>query len=158
MTDAAPKPAATFDFAAWETRERERARLAAEVAPGNKAAVYDVLARAGITRVTVGFDGCGDSGQIEGIEAYAGDTAAEFPTGTVELAEPGSDGGKVERSLFTQAEAIEKLAYGFLEETHGGWENNDGAYGEFTFDVKNRTITLAYNERYTASEYSEHVF
>ncbi len=158
MTDATPKPDTTFNFAAWESQERERARLAAEVRSGNGAAVFDVLARAGITLVTVGFDGCGDSGQIESIEAYAGDTAAEFPPTAIELAEPGSDGGKVERSLFTMADAIEKLAYGFLEETHGGWENNDGAYGEFTFDVKNRTITLAYNERYTASEYSEHVF
>jgi hypothetical protein len=158
MTDATPTPDTTFDFAAWETRERERARLAAEIGPGNKAAVFEILARAGITLVTVGFDGCGDSGQIESIEAYAGDTAAEFPPGQIELAEPGSAGGKVERSLFTLADAIEKLAYGFLEETHGGWENNDGAYGEFTFDVKNRTITLAYNERYTDSEYCEHVF
>jgi ParB family transcriptional regulator, chromosome partitioning protein len=50
-----------------------------------------------------------------------------------------------------------KKAHG-LEETHGGWENNDGAYGEFTFDVANRTITLAYNERHMESDYSEHVF
>jgi hypothetical protein len=158
MTDATPEPDTTFDFTAWETQERARARLAAEVRPANKAAVFDVLARAGITLVTVGFDGCGDEGQIESIEALAGDTAAEFPSDQIELAEPGSNGCKVERSPFTMADAIEKLAYGFLEETHGGWENNDGAYGEFTFDVKNRTITLAYNERYTASEYSEHVF
>ena len=34
-----------------------------------------------------------------------------------------------------------------LEQTHGGWENNDGAYGEFTFDVAERTIKLDFNER-----------
>ncbi len=156
MTDAPPTSDTTFDFAAWESQERERARLAAEVRPGNKAAVFEILARAGVTLVTVGFDGCGDSGQIESIEAYAGDTAAEFPPGQIELAEPGPDGGKVEP--FTLRDAVEKLSYDFLEETHGGWENNDGAYGEFTFDVKNRTITLAYHERHMESEYSEHVF
>jgi hypothetical protein len=54
--------------------------------------------------------------------------------------------------------SIERLAYHLLERTHCGWENNDGAYGDFTFDVAERTITLDYNERYTASEYSQHVF
>jgi hypothetical protein len=158
MTDATPVPNTTFDFAAWETQERERARLAAEIRPANKAAVFEMLARAGITLVTVGFDGSGDSGQIESIEAQAGDTAAELPSDQVELAEPAWDGGKIGRSAFTLRDAIEKLAYDFLEETHGGWENNDGAYGEFTFDVATRTITLAYNERHMESDYSEHVF
>jgi hypothetical protein len=41
---------------------------------------------------------------------------------------------------------------------HGGWENNEGAYGEFTFDVAQRTITLDYNERVETSEYSQHMF
>ena len=50
------------------------------------------------------------------------------------------------------------VAYDFLSETHGGWENNDGAYGEFSFDVAARTITLDYNERYTATEFYSHEF
>lgn len=53
---------------------------------------------------------------------------------------------------------IERLVYDLLTDTHCGWENNDGAYGDFTFDVAERTITLDHNERYTASEYSQHVF
>ena len=55
-------------------------------------------------------------------------------------------------------EAVEQLAYDFLSETHGGWENNGGAYGEFTFDVAEGTITLDYNERYTATEFYSHEF
>ncbi len=35
-------------------------------------------------------------------------------------------------------DAIERLAYDFLEETHDGWENSDGAYGDFIFDVAER--------------------
>ncbi len=50
------------------------------------------------------------------------------------------------------------LAYDFLEETHDGWENSDGAYGDFIFDVAERTITLDYNERHMESDYSQHVF
>ena len=53
-------------------------------------------------------------------------------------------------------DAIERLAYDLLEETHGGWENNEGAYGEFVFDVAERTIRLEYNERVMETEYSEH--
>ena len=57
-----------------------------------------------------------------------------------------------------ERDAVEALAYAFLEETHGGWENNEGAFGEFTFDVAERTITLDYNERFESSEYSQHLF
>ena len=158
MTDATSKPDTTFDFAAWETQERERARLAADLRPGNKAAVFDVLAHAGITLVTVGFDGCGDSGQIERIEAHSGDAPAELPSDQVELAESAGISREIKQAPFALSDAIEKVAYDFLEETHAGWEINDGAYGEFTFDVKSRTITLAYNERHMESDYSEHVF
>ncbi len=55
-------------------------------------------------------------------------------------------------------DAIEKLAYDFLEEVHDGWENEDGAYGEFVFDVAERTIRLEYNERVMTTSYSEHEF
>jgi hypothetical protein len=50
---------------------------------------------------------------------------------------------------------IETLAYDLLESEHGGWENNEGAYGEFRFDVADRTITLGCHIRLSSSEYSE---
>lgn len=65
---------------------------------------------------------------------------------------------EIVRETFTVKEAIERLAYDFLEETHGGWENNEGAYGDFLFDVTERMITLNYNERIETSEYTQHVF
>ena len=55
-------------------------------------------------------------------------------------------------------EAIETLVYKVLNQIYGGWENNDGAYGEYTFDVTERTITLDYNERHMESDHSMHVF
>ena len=63
-----------------------------------------------------------------------------------------------ERTVMSVRDAIERLAYDFLEETHEGWENSDGAYGDFIFDVAERTITLEYNERHMESDYSQHVF
>ena len=52
-----------------------------------------------------------------------------------------------ERTAMTVHDAIERLVFDFLGVTHDGWENSDGAYGDFTFDVAERTITLDYNER-----------
>ena len=49
-----------------------------------------------------------------------------------------------------------ELAYDALSDLHGGWENNDGAYGEFVFDTAKRSISLAYYERYTATEDYDH--
>ena len=139
-------------------QQRERARLEADLRPANKTALFDALAAAGVSLVSVAFDGSGDSGQIESIDAFAGEATTEFPAGAIEIAEPLPDGSGVERKTISIHDAIEHLAYDFLEETHGGWEDNEGAYGEFTFDVAERKITLEYNERFIETEYSEHEF
>jgi hypothetical protein len=65
---------------------------------------------------------------------------------------------EIQRQTLTVRETIETVVYDFLRQTHDGWENSDGAYGEFTFDVAERTIKLDYNERYTSSEHYSHEF
>lgn len=60
-----------------------------------------------------------------------------------------------ERSL---SHGIEILCYDFLEQEHGGWENNDGAYGEFTLNVADRTVELEFNGRYTDVHTTTHTF
>lgn len=145
--------------AAWARIDAERAardRLAEEALAANKAALFDVLERAGITSVVVAFDGCGDAGQIESIDARIGGDAAKLPVVEIEIAAPTSDGSALDRRTLPINEAIDELAYAFLEETHEGWEINDGAYGEFAFDVAERTITLDYYERIGTSEYHGH--
>ena len=97
-------------------------------------------------------------GQIENIEAKAGDAVVAIPAGEIEIAEAIWASQSPAALRVSIVDAIERLAYDLLERTHCGWENNDGADGDFTFDVAERTITLDYNERYTASEYSQHVF
>lgn len=62
------------------------------------------------------------------------------------------------RTTRSISQAIEQLAYDFLRETHAGWENNEGAFGNFYFGVAERTITLDFNERFESSEYSQYVF
>ena len=142
----------------WETKRAAQDRLRAELQPLNKAALFDALAAAGVTLVVVSFDGYGDSGQIENVEVKAGDTVVAMPESTIEIAEAVWDQPEPKRATISIADVIEHLVYDLLTDTHCGWENNDGAYGDFTFDVAERTITLDYNERYTESEYSQHVF
>ncbi len=146
------------DWDTFERREQERARLAAEARLLNKAALFDALDAAGIGTVEVRFDGCGDSGQIEELRAQSNGAEVALPEGTIEFAEPRGDRTGMERSAMPIDEAIEALAYSCLEEIHDGWENNDGAYGDFIFDATARIITLAFNARYTESERSEHSF
>jgi hypothetical protein len=142
----------------WETKRAEHERRDAELRPVNKTAVFDALAAAGITIVVVAFDGYGDSGQIENVEAKAGEDLVALPSVEVEIASAVWDKAEPDRTAMTVHDAIERLVFEFLGVTHDGWENSDGAYGDFTFDVAERTITLDYNERYMQSEYSQHVF
>ncbi len=142
----------------WEIKHAAQDRLHAELQPLNKAALFDALAAAGVTAVVVSFDGYGDSGQIENVEVKSGDAVVPMPEGTIEIAEALWDQPEPNRTAVSIADIIERLIYDFLTDTHCGWENNDGAYGDFTFDVAERTITLDYNERYTASENYTHEF
>jgi hypothetical protein len=117
--------------------------------------VFDALAAAGIASVLVEFDGEGDSGQIEYICA---DDSAEIPQTFIEMQQVAWGTGKLDSVQTTLREAIEKLCYDFLDQEHGGWENNDGAYGEFTFDVAERTVNLDFNARFTDSTHFSQSF
>ena len=158
MTENPTTPEVSFDFSRYLAQERAHAERADALRPANKTALFDALARAGITLVTVRFDGEGDSGQIEEIDTLCGETPADLPSGEIAIAEPVWGSPEIQHVTLSVHDAIEKLVFDLLEETHGGWEDGDGAYGDFTFDVKERTITLAYNERRMESDYSEHVF
>jgi hypothetical protein len=158
MTDCQPASVPRPEFAAWDRQEREHTSRADELLPSNKTALFDALAAANLTIVVVTFDGYGDSGQIENIEAKSGGEIVTLPAGVIEIARPVWASGEIERQSLSIHDAIEALAYSFLGQTHDGWENSDGAYGDFIFDVAERTITLDYNERHMESDYSQHVF
>lgn len=155
-SDTTPESAAPLSD--WEMKAVARAKIEAELFILNKAALLNALALAGVTRVVVSFDGYGDSGQIENVEAQAGDDPVAMPAEAIEIAEAVWDQSEPTRSYLGIAEAVESLAYDVLEKTHCGWENNDGAYGDVIFDVAEEAITLDYNERYTASENYTHTF
>ena len=144
---------------AWQRRE-EAARAALDAAlPGNKAAIFAALDAAGIARVVVPFDGAGDSGALE--DAVACDAAgADRALPAVAVAYAAVDTWTAETAVGERplAEAVEGLAWALLERTHGGWENEDGAYGEIAFEAADRSVRLEVNVRFTDSDLHEHTF
>jgi hypothetical protein len=143
------------DFEIIYARHKELSAKANEL---NKTVLFDALAPAGITSIHVDFDGEGDSGQINGVSVLAGDQPAQLPTTQVTLHQLRWGETESTPSEFTLAEAIETLCYDYLEQEHGGWENNDGGYGEFIIDVAERTIELEFYSRYTDYNKFSHSF
>lgn len=135
--------------------ERNREGLT-RVTAHNKEVVFDALSAAGITSVTVSFDGEGDSGQMDDITAYVGDGRRDLPDVQVDVVKAAGDSDTLHRAQASLRDAVVDLCYAVLEEEQGGWEINEGAYGEFTFSVAERRIDLDFNARYldvTTSHY-----
>jgi len=124
----------------------------------NKTTVFDALAAASITSVFVEFDGEGDSGQIETVMFFQGEASVETPVTTVSIQQ--ASHGETETVATEEAlqSAIETLCYDYLEEAHGGWEINEGAFGRFCFDVAKCEIELEFNGRLIDYVQSNHIF
>ena len=158
MTDKTSAPDPTGFLREYDEKQRAYKTLSESIHAANKDALFPVLAAARITSVLVRFDGSGDSGQIEEIDVVSGEKPVSLPAGNVTIQHADWGASEPESIECTVNDAVETLVYAFLEETHGGWENNEGAYGEFTFNVDARTITLDYNERYEDAHYTRHSF
>lgn len=128
--------------------EIERRRAAARAAM--KPALFKALADADITLLTVYFDGEGDDGGIQEIDARAGDASAKLPNVTIDYLLPGPPGEPPCPHSYPLAEAVEEFVYDALSSTlSDGWMNNEGGFGDITFDVAAQTVTMDYHERYT---------
>jgi hypothetical protein len=158
MTDDTSTPGSGFDSACWLVRDQEFVKLCKSILSENKTALFDALAGARIDTVEVTFSGYADSGQVDEavIDGEGGD--ADLRLINVEIARVEWGSPVVVRETRSVKDAIEKLVYDLLQQTYGGWENNLGAYGDFLFDVVDRTITLNFNERIETSDYTQHVF
>lgn len=123
-----------------------------------KTTIFDVLASAQIAMVAVGFDGSGDSGQIDEPTAYGADDS-KLPLPAVDvivtIEEFGREAAPGPRVL---NDAIRDLASSLLERQHGGWEDNEGGFGEILFDTAERSITIEFNERFVDTKRVEHRF
>jgi hypothetical protein len=115
-----------------------------------------VLNALGVTHVIAGYDGSGDSGDLDSVVFCFGNP------GSVDPAFHGNanNGGMSEHQFKQQyvvnvPEAQRLIKEQQLEEFQnklfyllpGGWEINEGSYGEITVDVAARTIRVEHNER-----------
>lgn len=140
----------SVDNDGWMATYEAEKKLQAERSTALLRRIWGQLERAGITAVTVEFDGAGDDGQM-------GTITATGATGTIAINESTLDedettrttGNEINEGPRSLESAIEDACYAVLEHLHDGWENNDGAYGEFTLDVVSRALKLEYNSRYT---------
>ncbi|TAJ79734.1 MAG: hypothetical protein EPO45_04235 [Sphingobium sp.] len=144
-----------FGYDAWIAEDAKRRAAFAEELVGLKTNLFDLLEAQGIVLVTVTFDGCGDSGQIEDIVAFDEHGEVAVPEDKLASAQTDTDAAGDAEYGEPIKDVIETLAYDLLQSEHGGWENNEGAYGEFRFDVADRTITLGCNIRISSADYSE---
>jgi hypothetical protein len=158
MTDDTSETGSGFDSASWLMREQEFVKLCKSTLADNKTALFDALAAARIDTVEVTFNGYADEGQIDGAVADGEGGDTDLQSIHVEIARVEWANQIVTRQTLTLKDAIEKLVHDILEQTYSGWENNQGAYGDFLFDVAERTITLNFNERIETSELTQHVF
>jgi hypothetical protein len=98
------------------------------------------LQAAGIDSVQIFYDGCGDSGCIESITYADGQGSAVDVAGKLPMTE----------------EQLTDLFYDLTQARHPGWENNDGAYGEFDWNLKDDALKHTHNDRFTDYDTTEH--
>lgn len=68
----------------------------------------------------------------------------------------GGDSGEIE--TYGTSRGVEDFLYRWLSEFYGGWEINEGSYGEFVFDTQDMSVTLNFNENVEISESNGQVF
>lgn len=131
-----------------------------KVEDANKEILFDIMDEEKVERFVVTFEGSGDDGQIEGSDLPDKILYRVVKGAKVSLGSVWSNGKRKEKyeSNPTVQKMVDSICYKVLEELHDGWEINDGAWGEFIFDAKDRTVLLNFNERYTESKLYEHEF
>jgi len=148
-----------------EYYKRAEARMS-EAKESLKKDICPILLGAGITKVTVHYDGYGDSGTIEYVMFFKGDkevtsdevSSLDLPAFTYNKFVYGNINAGEDNLVPTQCtltEKIEDCAYDFLP---GGWEINEGSFGDLQIDTKLCTVVCEHNHRVESTEYEETSF
>lgn len=138
----------------WAGIQKEKIELEAR-SNVNKQVLFDILAKNNVEHLFVAFDGSGDSGGVDTVELspenlnpLLEETALGFVWKEIHPAAAADDN-------VILREAIEVMCYDLLRLKHQGWETNEGAFGTFEFDVKNKKVKLTFNERSVAEYVDE---
>jgi hypothetical protein len=98
------------------------------------------LKTAGIGRMLIRYDGCGDAGQIDRICYFGPDGRPVETLGNLELFE----------------DTLSALFFDLLQARPARWERNDGAVGEFEWDLTADTLRHVHSARFTDYDTTEH--
>jgi len=111
----------------------EREALASE------STIRGELRALGIVTVEAQYDGVGDSGQIDEIK-YLDDSN---PAQSISVGDE-------------THQRVETLLYALLSLRHGGWENDDGGYGSFSWNLEEELLEHVHHQRFTDCDTSVH--
>jgi hypothetical protein len=130
---ADPNPTSSFSLERYYRERLENVRQRLPEAQSQ-------LKEAGVEWAYITYDGCGDSGQIESIEYTDRDGEPIDPVGKITMT----------------VDQLLDLFYDLTQVRHPGWENNDGACGEFEWDLMDDTLKHTHNDRFTDYDTTEH--
>lgn len=152
------KPDAAMDVARadWKQKDREHATRMNELFAINKATLFDTLAAAGIAVLIVEFNGYGDEGQIERPVACTREKQVALPEDRIEILSMKWGTDSAEREMVTVKDAVNSMAWAILGRLYGGWQDGEGAFGEFEFAVEARAIRLDFNARFVETDLYTH--
>ena len=120
-------PSSDF-FSEWDKQQKKRESAARE----SLRKCCQQLVKLGVDSVTIRYDGYGDSGTMEDPLAFKDGKPVELPSKLNDL--------------------LLEFAESYLP---GGWENSDGACGEFVLNIKDRKFFREHCWRHTEYEHDE---
>jgi hypothetical protein len=103
-------------------------------------------------RVEADYDGEGDEGQIQDINAFKADDT------TVDLSKTGRLSFGEDQDLRTYnnlREFVDEFPWEVLSAHHEGFEDNDGGFGNVVIDVNEGIARLEHQDRIISTEYTE---
>ena len=146
--------------------EEQQQEVADPFAVALKAAT-DFLKTKGVDRITINYNGYGDSGSIDDIGFIEQPRKIDAPGQThpesALLRDHQLSGVSAAENRHqwqsenpTVKEVIEDYAYRLLAGRHPGWEINEGAMGDMCVNLQDGTVTHTHGEHYQHTEWHEH--
>lgn len=118
--------------------------------------VLPVLRRLQIEEVVVSFDGSGDSGTVDSpafVPYRAGVREAQVTVPKRVLRREGDVWeSRVEEHVCSLEEAVRDICDNYADATGVDWYNNDGGFGQMVIRVREGTVSMEINQRFTETE------
>ena len=114
--------------------------------PSVKTTLCAALKAKGIAKVSIEYDGEGDSGQVNDIQAFDQKQQPVSLDDPFTLALHNPEEPTTYASLY---EALDDFAWTALGLYHDGFVNNDGGFGAIAIDAEKATVTIDHNDRIT---------